>query len=360
MGGPRAGLRVARRRTGRGHPHAARRHPRRARRRRRPARGRPARQPAGDLVRAAGHPVPRRAQRRTAPPAHPAQRSPSRQLGAGARGPRRDVDRLPRPAAGDPAPRHRRQRGRGAARVRLLPRPPPPRRRFGGRGGPRPRRGLQALARRAARPPRRSTAPAHRASPVELGAAVLPAAHRVGRRRRPGQGAALPPRPADQGRPAAPVPRRCRRDEAARRRSRRPRPAGPSHRRVPRPHRHAQGRARQPHRRRRRADRLRLLAADPGRQTAQRPLHPPAPPAQAAPRPLARHPVRGPALEADVHRARAAAEHRPRRRRGRQGRPGRGPRRRLPAPAPSHPGHPGHQPRHVASRRSPPFSGTAP
>ena len=45
-------------------------------------------------------------------------------------------------------------------------------------------------------------------------------------------------------------------------------------------------------------------------------------------------------------------------RRRRQGRPRRRDRPRHPAPAPSHPGHPGHQPRHVASRRSPPCSGT--
>ena len=58
------------------------------------------------------------------------------------------------------------------------------------------------------------------------------------------------------------------------------RPARPADRRVPRPHRHAQRRTARPHRRRRRPDRLRLLAAHPGRQAAQRPLHPAAPAAQ--------------------------------------------------------------------------------
>ena len=56
-----------------------------------------------------------------------------------------------------------------------------------------------------------------------------------------------------------------------------------------------------PHRRRRRADRLRLLAAGPGRQAPQRPLHPATPPAQghSSTSWLATRPD-GPALQADV------------------------------------------------------------
>ena len=57
----------------------------------------------------------------------------------------------------------------------------------------------------------------------------------------------------------------------------RARPARPALRRDARPHRHPPRRTPRPHRRRRRSDRLRLLAADPGRQAPQRPLHPAAP-----------------------------------------------------------------------------------
>ena len=284
VGGPRAGLRVARRRTGRGHPPLLDTTARRARRRRRPARGRPARQPAGDLFglqatlfhAGLSDEPPRPRTRRSGPRADSWEQVPA-VLAETLTGylDQLRVTRRPGTVANE---------DEALREFAVLPRPPPPRRRFGGRGGPRPRRGLQALARRAARPPRRSAAPAHRASPVELGAAVLPAAHRVGRHRRPGQGAGASPRPADQGRPAAPVPRRCRRDEAAAsppaptptrwsvsssssspapacaRASSSTSPSTPSCRSAP------------------------PTGCGPGRQTAQRPLHPPAPAAQTAPR----------------------------------------------------------------------------
>ena len=105
-------------------------------------------------------------------------------------------------------------------------------------------------------------------------------------------------------RAAAPLPRRRRVHQAAAGRPRRPRPVRPPRRGIPRPHRPAQGRIPRPHRRRRRADRLRLLAARPGRQAAQRPLHPPAPAAQRPARRLARRPPGRPAQPLPVHRTR--------------------------------------------------------
>ena len=58
------------------------------------------------------------------------------------------------------------------------------------------------------------------------------------------------------------------------------RSAVPADRRTAGPHRDPPRRAARPHRRRRRPDRIRLLAADPDRQAAQRPLHPAAPTAR--------------------------------------------------------------------------------
>src|SRR5215203_5315092 len=137
-------------------------------------------------------------------------------------------------------------------------------------------------------------------------------------------------------------------------RTSRPRPAVPPHRRASRPHRHPQGRTARPHRRRRRPDRIGILAAHPRRQAPQRPLHSAAPTAQGHARRLDRPPpshrtaVPTPPpgeqptreLAACVHRAKPAVP------RGRDR-----PRHRPPAPA--HPGDTGDQPRdeHRRDRR---------
>ena len=119
--------------------------------------------------------------------------------------------------------------------------------------------------------------PRQRQEPADQPALLLRPHHRLGLPGRADPPAALRRRPAPDRQTSAPLSRRRRRHETHARRSRRPRPAVPAHRGVVGPHRNPQERAARPDRRRRRPDRLRLLAADPDRQTPQRPLHPAAP-----------------------------------------------------------------------------------
>ena len=175
--------------------------------------------------------------------------------------------------------------------------------------------------------------------------------HRVGLPERADPAADVSRRPADHRQTAAPVPRRRRSDQAPARRSSRPGSVVPVDRRTAGPHRHPPQRTARPDRRRGRADRIRLLAADPDRQAPQRPLHSAAPTAERPARRLD-HP---PPAQRTTHRSssartqsadqppphhQSAAPHR-RRRRNR-------PRHR--SPTSTHPGNPGHEPRHEPGR----------
>jgi len=114
------------------------------------------------------------------------------------------------------------------------------------------------------------------------------------------------------------VPARPSLGEAARRRPRPPRPVHPRRDRAARPHRPTSRRTTRPDHRRRRADRVLVLAARPRRQAAHRPLRSAASPAQDPARQVADPPGAGAALGHPVPRTRPAdhrlpAQHRPRR-----------------------------------------------
>ena len=114
-------------------------------------------------------------------------------------------------------------------------------------------------------------------------------------------------------------------------------------------------------RRCRRADRLRLLAADPRRQAPQRPLHPAPPRPQDPPRRLDRQPSpQRPAQRPAPTRTRAAHHQAPRRQRPRPHRQQRRHRPRHPTPAPPHARCPGHQPGHEPRGHRRPCSATRP
>jgi len=114
------------------------------------------------------------------------------------------------------------------------------------------------------------------------------------------------PRSADQGRPSTPLHRRPSLGEAARRRPRPPRPVHPRRDRAARPHRPTSRRTTRPDHRRRRADRVLVLAARPRRQAAHRPLRSAVSPAQDPARQVADPPGAGAALGHPVPRTRPA------------------------------------------------------
>ena len=167
------------------------------------------------------------------------------------------------------------------APVRHVAYPHLPRRGVLRRSRAQPPRGIQAMVVDASNTEHRQAAqPGQHQERADQPALLPDPDHRVGLPGRADPAADVPRRSAGDRQTAAAVPRRRRRDETVARRPRGPRPVVPVDHRAPGAHRHAPRRTARPDRRRGRADRIRLLAADPDRQAAQRPLHPAAPAAE--------------------------------------------------------------------------------
>src|SRR5512132_3727798 len=151
-------------------------------------------------------------------------------------------------------------RGR-PARVRHLARPRPPRRGQLRRSPTPPHRGLQGLGRRQARAlHQQAVEPDQHQEPADQPALLLRPDHRVGLPQPAAPAAHLRRRPAHRRQAPPTVPRRRGGGQAPARLPRRPGPAVAADRGAAGPHRDPQKRTPRPHRRRRRADRLRVLA----------------------------------------------------------------------------------------------------
>ena len=178
--------------------------------------------------------------------------------------------------------------------------------------------------------------------------ALLPHPNRrVGLPGRTHQNTDVPRRPAHRRQAAAAVPRRRRRGQAPARHAQRCRPAVSADRRIACPHRHPPRRTARADRRRCRPDRVRLLAAHPDRQAAQRPLHPAAPAAQTTARRLD-HPPPTERVAYQSPSGRTQSTDQPPARRGCAGphrRRGRYRQRHRPSTA-TYPGYPGGEPGH--------------
>ena len=200
----------------------------------------------------------------------------------------------------------------------------------------RPHRGLQDLDLDHPQRPHQQAAGAHDSQGIPGQSRLLLRAQReLGLPERADQATAVRRRPSPHRPAPASLPRRRRRGQTRPSDPSRTRPPRQALCRDPRPHRHPCQRTDRPHRRRRRADRLRVLAPDPGRQAPQRPLHPAAPRTQDPARRLDRQPSpQRPAQRPAPTRTRTAHHQAPRRRRPHPHRQRRRHRPRHPTPTP--------------------------